>query len=190
MKKSIMTLSLLLCLSACKSTSTTESKPLHNDDSVPSWVLQPTLEHAFASSSCVPWSGSLSIDKAQAVAAARADLTQQIKLKSAVLDKLYQRKIEHEQATNVGGTFEQVSKQVAEQNLVGTKPEKVAFAKLDNVKQLCVLVSMPAPKKAFDELVSLSGKKLDPTSKQALYEEFKAQKAMKALESELKSMKH
>ncbi len=183
-------LSTTLVLAACNSTPTTQSTPLHNDDSVPIWVLQPTLENALASSSCVPWSGSLSIDKAQAVAAARADLTQQIKVKAAVLDKLYQRKVQSEQATNVGGTFEQVSKQVAEQNLVGSKPEKVAFAKLDNAKQLCVLVSMPDPEKAFNELVENSGKKLDPTSKEALYEEFKAQKAMKELEKELNNTQH
>ncbi|RYV02385.1 hypothetical protein SOPP22_10045 [Shewanella sp. OPT22] len=189
MKKLLM-LSATLALAACNSTPTTESEPLHSDDSVPSWVLQPTMENALASSSCVPWSGNLSVDKAQAVSAARADLTQQIKVKAAVLDKLYQRKVQTEQETNVGGTFEQVSKQVAEQNLVGSKPEKVAFAKLNNIKQLCVLVSMPDPKKAFDDLLEKSGKRLDPTSKAALYEEFKTQKAMKELEQELSNAKN
>ncbi len=188
--KRIFLLSATLALAACNSTPITQSTPLHNDDSVPSWVLLPTLENALASSSCVPWSGNLSIDKAQAVAAARADLTQQVKVKAAVLDKLYQRKVQTEKDTNVGGTFEQVSKQVAEQNLVGSKPEKVAFAKLNNIKQLCVLVSMPNSKKTFDEMVERSGKKLDPSSKEALYEEFRAQKAMKELEKELSNTKH
>ncbi len=186
MKKTLL-LTSLLALAACNSAPQTESASLHKDDNIPGWVLNPTAEAALASSSCVPWSGNLSADRSQAISAARADITQQINVKASVLDKLYQRKMQSENSISTGGTFEQVSKQVAQQNLVGSKPQKVAFAKIDNQKQLCVLVTMADPKKAFEDLVKGSERQLDPTSKAALYEEFKAQKAMKELEQELKA---
>ncbi|ASM55967.1 hypothetical protein PNIG_b0365 [Pseudoalteromonas nigrifaciens] len=40
----------------------------------------------------------------------------------------------------------------------------------------------------FNNLVAKSGKRLDPGSREALYEEFKAQKAMKDLEKELDNL--
>ena len=130
----------------------------------------------------------MSTDRAQAIAAARADLSQQIQVKASVMDRLYQRKAQSNDELNVGGTFEQVSKQVAEQSLVGAIPQEVAFARLDGKKQLCTLVVMSNTQDTFNNLVAKSGKRLDPGSREALYEEFKAQKAMKDLEKELDNL--
>ena len=177
-----------LALGACSSTQQTQSEPLAKNDSVPSWVLLPVSDKGLASSSCVPWSGSMSTDRAQAIAAARADLSQQIQVKASVMDKLYRRKAQSNDELNVGGTFEQVSKQVAQQSLVGAVPQEVAFAKLDGVKQLCTVVGMSNTQETFNNLVAQSGKRLDPSSREALYEEFKAQKAMKDLEKELDNL--
>jgi hypothetical protein len=177
-----------LTLGACSSTEQVQSEPLAKNDSVPSWVLLPVSDQGLASSACVAWSGSMSTDRAQAIAAARADLSQQIQVKASVLDKLYQRKVESHDELNVGGTFEQVSKQVAEQSLVGAIPQEIAFAKLDGVKQLCTLVVMSNTQDTFNNLVAKSGKQLDPNSREALYEEFKAQKAMQDLEKELENL--
>jgi hypothetical protein len=174
-----------LALGACSSTESTQSAPLAKDDSVPSWVLLPVSDKGLASSSCVPWSGSMSVDRAQAIAAARADLSQQIQVKASVMDKLYLRKAQSNDELNIGGTFEQVSKQVAQQSLVGAVPQEVAFAKLDGVKQLCAFVVMNNTQETFSNLVEQSGKRLEPSSREALYEEFKTQKAMKELEKEL-----
>lgn len=172
-------------LGACSSTEQAQSEPLAKNDSVPNWVLIPSSDKGLASSSCVPWSGSMSTDRAQAIAAARADLAQQIQVKASVMDRLYQRKAQSEEKLSLGGTFEQVSKQVAQQSLVGSFPQEVAFARLDGVKQLCTLVVMSNTQETFEQLVAKSGRHLDPSSREALYEEFKAQKAMKELEQEL-----
>ena len=177
-----------LTLSACSSTEKSQSEPLAKDDSVPSWVLLPVSDNGLASSSCVPWSGNMSIDRAQALAAARADLAQQIQIKASVMDKLYLRKTQSNTEFNSGGTFEQVSKQVAQQSLVGAIPQEVAFAKLDGAKQLCTFVVMTNTKETFSNLIEQSGKRLDPSSRAALYEEFKTQKAVKELEQELEKL--
>lgn len=104
------------------------------------------------------------------------------------MDKLYLRKAQSNDELNAGGTFEQVSKQVAQQSLVGAVPQEVAFAKLDGVKQLCTFVVMNNTQETFSNLVDQSGKRLDPNSREALYEEFKTQKAMKELEKELENL--
>ncbi|AZQ85929.1 hypothetical protein EKO29_19170 [Colwellia sp. Arc7-635] len=189
MKKISIVAATCLFLGACSSH---ESKPimLESTDSVPNWVLNPNVDNALAAASCVPWSGNLSIDKAQSLAMARAEIAQQINLKVSVLDKMYQRKLEADDRQNIGGTFEQVSKQISQQTLVNTKASKVEFAKIDGKKQLCTLVTLSENKSdlLFEQLVGKSGANIDPTSKAALYEEFRAQKASKELEVELKKL--
>jgi hypothetical protein len=186
--KKLLPLVAVITLAACSSTVDTQSTPLANNDAIPDWVLLPLSDSGLASSSCVTWSGNMSIDRAQAIAAARADLVQQVQIKASVMDRLYQRKTQSDKLVNVGGTFEQVSKQVAEQNLAGSIPQKVAFARLDGVKQLCAFVVMKNTKETFDNMVDQSGKRLEPGSREALYEEFRAQKAMKELEKELDTL--
>lgn len=190
MNKKLIIATACLFISACGSTSAPKPTLLETTDSVPSWVLNPNVENALAASSCVPWSGNLSIDKAQSLSMARAEISQQLKLKVSVLDKMYQRKLESDGKQNTGGTFEQVSKQISEQTLVNTKADKVEFAKIDGQKQLCTLVTLSEKKNEllFDQLVNKSGNKIDPTSKAALYEEFRAKKASQELEQELKKL--
>ncbi|MDP7591614.1 MAG: hypothetical protein QF552_02745 [Litorilituus sp.] len=190
MNKKLIIATACLLLSACGSTTTPKPTLLETTDSVPSWVLNPNVDNALAAASCVPWSGNLSIDKAQSLATARAEISQQLKLKVSVLDKMYQRKLEADGKLNTGGTFEQVSKQISEQTLVNSKADKVEFAKIDGQKQLCTLVTLSEKKndQLFEQLVNKSGAKIDPTSKAALYEEFRAKKASQELEKELKKL--
>lgn len=190
MKKISVVAAACLLLGACSSTNEPKSIMLESTDSVPHWVLNPNVENALAAASCVPWSGNLSIDKAQSLAMARAEISQQINLKVSVLDKMYQRKLGVDGKQNTGGTFEQVSKQISQQTLVNTKADKVEFAKIDGKKQLCTLVTLSENKSdlLFEKLVNKSGAMIDPTSKTALYEEFRAKKATEELEKELQKL--
>ncbi|MCU7555390.1 hypothetical protein OCL06_12410 [Alteromonas sp. ASW11-19] len=154
-------------------------------DTAPSWVFAPSSEKGLAASACVDWSGNMAVDKPQALAAARADLTQQIQVKASVLDKLYNRKVQAEDGSSVGASFEQVSKQVASETLVGSIPEEMSLARIDGKKYLCSMVVLNETRDTFDAIVDASNRSIDPQSKAAMYEEFRAQKAMKELEAEL-----
>ncbi|PMG27674.1 hypothetical protein BCU94_04150 [Shewanella sp. 10N.286.52.C2] len=189
MKKHLMIASTLLLVGACSSTQEPQSTPLAENDSVPSWVLMPTHETGLASSSCVQWSGNMAASRAQAIANARADLAAQINTKAMVMDKLVNQQQQEDDTTTSSSSFAQVSKQIAEQSLVGAIPKEVAFARIDDQKQLCALVIMENTKPLFDKLIKESGKKLDPNDEAVLYSEFKTQKAMKELEAELSSAK-
>lgn len=198
MKKTLLTLSLAGLLAACSSqpqpTVVQQQQQINvgiqqvtgnTTDNAPGWVFNPASEKGLAAASCVDWSGNMAVDKPQVIAAARADLSQQIQVKASVLDKLYNRKVQAADGSSVGASFEQVSKQVASETLVGSTPEEIAMARIDGKKYLCALVVLDQTRETFDALVDASKRTIDPQSKAALYEEFRAQKAMQELEAEL-----
>ncbi len=189
MKKYLMVASALLLVGGCSSTQEPQSTPLSENDSIPSWVLMPTHETGLASSSCVLWSGNMAASRAQAITNARADLATQINTKAMVMDKLVNQQTQEDETSTTSSSFAQVSKQIAEQSLVGALPKEVAFARIDDKKQLCVLVVMENTKPLFDKLLQQSGKKLNPNDETVLYSEFKNQKAMEELEAELSKSK-
>ncbi|ASG65244.1 hypothetical protein [Idiomarina piscisalsi] len=202
MKKHILTIGVCCALAACasqpKQTETQRSSAQANSqmqavtgnpqDSAPGWVFLPKSDKGLASSACVDWSGNMSVDRPQAVAAARADMAQQISIKASVLDKLYNRKLQAEGKSDVGSTFEQVTKQVSSETLEGSTPQEISLAQIDGKKYLCALVVKEDTRETFDTLVEESNRQLDPQSKAALYEEFRTQKAMKELEKELENL--
>lgn len=155
---------------------------------IPQWVTNPISEAGLASSSCVPWSGHMTVDRAQAISAARADLTAQIEIKSSVLDRLYMRNTTSDTQSTQGGTFEQVSQQVASQRLQGAVPQEIAMVDINEQQMLCAFVVMPDTRDVFDEIVEQSNRRLDPNSREALYEEFRTQKAVENLERELERL--
>lgn len=157
-------------------------------NSIPQWVLNPTAEDGLASSACVPWSGQMTVDRAQAIAAARAGLSQQIEIKASVLDRLYMRNTTSDGRSNQGGTFEQVSKQVSSQTMQGTVAREIAMTQINDQDMLCAYVVMPHTREVFDTVVEGSNRQLDPTSREALYEEFRTQKALESLERELEQL--
>jgi hypothetical protein len=188
MKRHLMVASALL-LGACSSTQEPQSTPLSENDSIPSWVLMPTHETGLASSSCVLWSGNMAASRALAIANARADLATQINTKAKVMDKFVNQQTQENEMSNTSSSFSQVSRQIAEQSLIGAVPKEVAFARIDDKKQLCVLVVMENTKPLFDKLLQQSGKTLNPNDEAVLYSEFKTQKAMEELEAELSKSK-
>jgi hypothetical protein len=82
-------------------------------------------------------------------------------------------------------TFSQVSKQVAEQSLIGAIPKEVAFALIDNQKQLCALVEMENTQPLFDNLLASAGVSLDPSLEANLYKDFRTTKITEELQAEL-----
>lgn len=189
MKKYLMVASALLLVGGCSSTQEPQSTPLSKNDSVPNWVLMPTHENGLASSNCVLWSGNMAASRAQAIANARADLATQINTKAMVMDKLVNQQTQEDETSSTSSSFAQVSKQIAEQSLVGAIPKEIAFARIDDKKQLCVLVVMENTKPLFDKLLQQSGKKLNPNDEAVLYSEFKNQKTMEELEAQLSKSK-
>lgn len=155
---------------------------------LPSWVANPTIEDGIASSECVPWSGDMSLDRAEAVAKARADLAKQIEIKVKAMDKTYARKVKTAGGVASGGVFESVSKQVTNRNLNATQVNKVDVVKINNADHLCAMVvfGRAANRRLFDDLINTSQvvQQISPQDESAMWEEFKAFKAQQELDKE------
>lgn len=172
-------------LAACGSTPKNSAEELNKN--IPEWVLNPVLEDGIAASVCVPSSGHMSTDKAQATALARTELAQQINTRVKALDKTYQERIDVDNAAQVGSTFTSVSKQLTDQSLTGSRVIKTAYANFDSKNQLCVLTALgsSSTKELFDNIIKESERNLSIDQEKVLYQEFKAQKAQDELEAEL-----
>lgn len=155
---------------------------------LPDWVANPTIEDGIASSDCVPWSGDMSLDRAEAVAKARADLTKQIEIRVKAMDKTYARKVKTAAGVTSGGTFESVSKQVANRNLNASQVNKVGMVNINGVQHLCTMVvfGREANRRIFEDLIQTSqaSSQISPQDESVLWEEFKAYKSQQELERE------
>lgn len=179
----------MLFITGCTNT-TTGNTPAKPSIDLPMWVLNPTIEGGIASTECVIYTGDISLDKAEAVALARASLAKQIDVKVKALDKTYKRKVRTKDGVAAGGVFESVSKQVTQQHLKGARAIKMDLIEIDGKKQWCVMVAMdPAVTESlFKNLVKESNVNLSPQDEGVLYEEFKAYKAGQELDQEIDKM--
>lgn len=181
--KLILSATLVTLVSACSTSPTPETL----NENIPEWVLNPKLKDGIAAAECVPSSGNMSIDKAQAIALARLSIAQQISTRVKALDKTYQERVDTSGEIATGSTFSSVSKQVTDQALVGATPLKTSYANFNGKNQLCVLAGLnpKQTKNLFSDLVKESQRSLSMQDESVLYQEFKAYKAQQELDREL-----
>ncbi len=159
---------------------------------LPQWMRPCTVEDGLASCQCAPMVASdYSIAKSQAVAQARAELASLLKVKVTRMVKNYQRKVTTAEGSSLGGTFEDVTKQITSESLVGSMVRQEDLVEFVGKAQVCVQL-VQLNKAAFEAVANLAreqGAQIDPTSEAALYEEFRATKAQDELEEELNKLR-
>ncbi|KAK3575768.1 hypothetical protein CHS0354_030100 [Potamilus streckersoni] len=180
------TISVFLLVSCGGSDPKPEKQEMPKPPMLPDWVLNPVIEGGFASAECVPATNDMSLDRSQATAQGRAEISRQLGVKTKVMDKTYQNKVTTAGGSVTGNTFEAVSKQVSEQYLQGSRASKVEYVTINGKNNLCVMVTLdPASsKKLFDAIVDGSNRQVSPQDKDVLYQEFKAFKAQEELDQE------
>jgi hypothetical protein len=181
---SVIVISLLL--SACSNTDKMNKGELAD---VPDWILAPQIENGIAESACVPWSGSISIDKDEASHIARDRLAKQIDVRAAGMTKAFADKATTSAGLNTGTTFESVSRQIFDQVLKGSKPSKAGLFTIDEKKNFCVMVEITPEKtkELYNGIVASSGKQLSAEDNSVLFQQFKAWKAQGELDKVLKN---
>jgi hypothetical protein len=185
-KPIVATLLVIASLTGCSNTDEENKGDLAN---VPDWIMMPQVEDGIAESACVPWSGNMSIDKDEATHIARSRLAKQIGLRAAGMSKAFADKTTVDAGVSSGTHFENNSRQVFEQTLVGSKPAKAGLFTIDKNKQFCVLVEITPEKtkQLYDGLVSASGKQLNAQDDRILFQQFKAWKGQNELTEALKN---
>ncbi len=187
---SIMVSSVLLAGCAGQSSTTDVAQISTNTDgNIPAWILTPSSANGYAASSCVEDSGHFSIDRNHAVSLARNTLAQNLETKVSVLEKNYQKMNDSAGIKTSGSSFEQIAKQITSVSLQKSQVEQVALVNINDIAQVCALVVMSKTEsdEVFNSVVSANSS-IDPKNKAALYKEFVAQKTVKELEAQSKSL--
>ena len=187
MKKYLIFLFLIGILTACGGKKVEQEPTGVGLEEFPSWVIDPKVEGGIAASDCIPWSGNLSIDKAQVTAQARATLAKQLEVRVSALDKTYIERTDAAGKTVTGSSFSSVSKQLSDQHLRGSRLSKISNTSIDGVKNLCGMVTID-PKRTeeiFKEILESSNRPVSAQDKDILYQEFKAYKAQQDLDKAL-----
>lgn len=176
-----------LLLSACGSTPI-QPQVTAVADPYPEWFYNPIIENGIAAASCVPIPGyNISVAQKQATANGRANLAMQIDTKVKAMDKTYDRVTNTNEGASTGGTFESVSKQVAQQNLAGSRAVKFERVVDGDVKLMCALVTLSpeSTNNLFKGLVKASEVNLSSDNEAVLKEQFLAYKAQQDLDKEM-----
>lgn len=153
----------------------------------PSWVIDPQIDGGIAASECIPFSGNISIDKAQITTQGRATLSKQIDVRVSVLDKTYIDRTDAAGKIVAGSSFSSVSKQLSDQYLSGTRLAKLSRILVNGQQNLCGMVVLnPAETNSiFKEILANSNREVTAEDESILSQEFKAHRAQESLDKEL-----
>ena len=183
MKNILIASAILVLAASCSTNKETVNAPAAVV--LPAWVYTPEVPDGIASAQCVQFSKNLSIDQQEITARGRAALAQQIEVRAQVMDKTYQDRVQAEDKVTTGSTFQNVSKQITNQNLVGSKLVRTEFGKVEGKDYICglVAISESETKKVFGAIANnQNAPKVSAQDKDILYQEFKAYKAHQELD--------
>jgi hypothetical protein len=143
---------------------------------VPDWVLNPDFPGGIAAAECVTYTGAMSIDRQQAVAAARVALAQQVGVRVKAVDKLFVERVSSNDRAKTKTSFEAASQQLTDQTLNNSRIVKTEIVKHPfSDDQLCVLVAMTpeATREFFKDMVKVANANLPSELENELFESFR-----------------
>ncbi|MBL0691387.1 MAG: hypothetical protein JJV97_03560 [SAR324 cluster bacterium] len=155
---------------------------------MPDWIFSPSIDSGIAAAQCVIFSGNISLDQQEVTAKGRASLAQQVNVRVKVMDKVFQDKTEVDGKVSAGNVFQNVSTQLTDEIIVGSKLIRTDFGEIDKTTYLCgmVAISPEETKKLFDAIVNdAKAPSTNAQDKDILYQEFKAYKAHQELSTAL-----
>jgi hypothetical protein len=161
-----------ILLSACNSTPDTNASKMGMN--IPQWVSSPSLEKGLAASSCVLASSSFSMDKSQAAGQARVELASNVRTRVAKLQEEYSEKVTSMGTAYDKSTVKQTTLEFVEQEIQGSRIEKVDYAQMGANRNLCVMVTLSEKntQKLFAKLLKQAPIKLTPENETLLYLNF------------------
>jgi len=174
-KVSLLALLSLIFIIGCSSDISNEL------DGAPSWVLIPESDGAVVSvGSAVPNAGhDISFQRQEAIADARDEMARTLSVKVGNMIKSYKGVTGSGDDATFDKSSESVSKQVANQTLVGSKPKNVWISKSGTMYILLIL-DTDSVIGALDKAIKSSFR-----NKKAIYQRFLASKAQGELDKEL-----
>lgn len=187
MNKRITLLAITLAAIAGCASNPEEGKSSGAMSNLPVWVVSPTSETGLADSACVQYSGSINVDRSEAITLANEQLAGQLERKVAFLAKSFQSKTKTSDGLNVGTNFTQTGQQLVNTSLNGAKATQMGVYEVSDVEQLCVMVEMDESRTRdfYSKMKQTSKASLDARDDDVIYEQFRAYKANQDLEQAL-----
>ncbi len=151
----------------------------------PSWVLSPQVDNGLAATGCTPAVGNLSLERTRANALARQELASSISVQVQSLTEDYQRQITTEQdGISTGGNFEVVSRQIVDQELIGSQAVTADYVTLDGQRNFCSMVTVN--EETVDNILQLTAQAADINPEDfttsQLREQYMSQEALNRLD--------
>jgi hypothetical protein len=147
----------------------------------PDWVMDPQSVAALAASDCIPYSGSLSIDRQQVAANARLALAQQIGVRIEAMDKTYLSRVSDGKAPKLNSSFESSSQQTVDTALKGSRLQRVEIWKNTDGSFLCGLIVLEpdTDKKIVQSVIQSKSVAMDTETEEILLAKFRERSASK-----------
>ena len=155
----------------------------------PAWVLSPSAGTELSAGDCVSASGSMGVDRQQAVARARLALAQQIEIKIEAMDQTYESRVREGKADKLTTSFTSASKQTVSVTLQGARVTRTEVVRGRGGDLLCVLVSLErqASEKLPADVIRSAGVKVDEDTENMLVARFKQAAAARTQAAPAKS---
>ncbi len=190
LKKTIVVSGAALIMAACTGT-TTPTKDSAAADPYPEWYYSPSsaLPNGLSTASCAAIPGNnIDIARQKTITTGRADLANQIESRVKAMAKQYASVTTTNEGDSVDETFENVTKQVANQSLSGARAIKSQRVTDAGKQYFCSLIGLdPTQTQAMiDSMLKVGAKGLSSDQESVLRARFLAEKAQKELENSLK----
>ncbi|MDD1780822.1 hypothetical protein LRP49_06365 [Enterovibrio sp. ZSDZ35] len=188
MKKNILAaLIAVTAVAGCASNSSSSSSA-PQDNGVPSWIHKPLSSKGVAVASCVEYSGSYNADYNYAEMEGRTRLMRSFESRVSNLQKTLKSQSRQEAGVVNTAQFEDAAKNVVNGKLKSAFIEDSALVSIFGKDQVCLLMTMPSQetKEIFNELTEES-QNISPDDRDAMYQEFLAERAEADLDSTLKA---
>ncbi|MBE0471741.1 MAG: hypothetical protein IBX55_19800 [Methyloprofundus sp.] len=175
-----------LALTGCAGTSTA---PQAQESTLPSWILSPEVQDGLAATSCVPASNRINSDTSRADLAARQQLATTMGAQIQSLTENYQRTIDtDEDGLSSGGNFEEVTRQIVDQKMVGSRRVRADYVTIEDRRQFCSMIAIgqASVTEMLASVAKAAGAEEDVFTSSQMREQFMSQKALNRLNEALK----
>ncbi|ABM61089.1 hypothetical protein [Halorhodospira halophila] len=161
---------------------------------VPDWVMSPQVEDGLATSACVPSTGRFNTDQSRADMDARQQLAAGLSAQMQSLSEDYQSTIDGDDgAVQQGGMFEEVSRQVVEEQVRGSFRVTADYVDLpdgdgEDVTHFCSMMALGQD--SVNQIVDQVAERVEPEEEDVftdaeLRERFLSQEALNRMDEAL-----
>ncbi|WP_416884819.1 hypothetical protein [Marinospirillum sp.] len=164
--------------------------PQQQQPNLPSWIMAPEAQDGLAATGCVTASGNMNVDGSRADLAARQQLATTMGAQIQSLTENYQRAIETpEDGLAIGGNFEEVTRQIVDERLVGSRRAQAGYYTINGQNQFCsmVVVGQQSVTDMLAAVAQAAGAEPEVFTSSQMREQFMSQQALNRMDQQLRN---